>query len=138
MTTPPADALWMTQAALDRLEAELAELTAAGHVAEEGDQPRILQLRDMIRRAEVSSKPDDGLVEPGMLVTLRFERDGSQQTFLLGSREIVGAESDVDVYSPTSPLGAAISGRTVGDAVSYAAPNGAEITVVIEAAVPFA
>lgn len=138
MTTPPADALWMTQAALDRLEAELVELTAPGRVAEEGDQPRILQLRDMIRRAEVSAKPDDGLVEPGMLVTLRFQRDGSEQTFLLGSREVVGAESDVDVYSPTSPLGAAISGRTVGDTVSYAAPSGAQIEVVIQAAVPFA
>jgi len=44
---------------------------------------------------------------------------------------------DLDVYSPTSPLGAAISGKSVGDSASYQAPSGATITVHIEAAVPF-
>lgn len=137
MTTTTAESLWMTQAALERLEQELAELTAAGASEDAATDARILQLREMIRRAEVSAKPDDGVVEPGMQVTVRFETDGSDETFLLGSRELLG-DSELDVYSPTSPLGVAISGRTVGESAGYAAPNGATITVTILAAVPFA
>jgi len=44
---------------------------------------------------------------------------------------------DLDVYSPTSPLGAAIVGKTAGDTVSYEAPNGKQITVEIVEAKPF-
>jgi len=57
-------------------------------------------------------------------------------SFLLGSREMAGA-SDIDVYSERSPLGAAILGRHVGDKVSYTAPNGRDIDVVIVSATPF-
>ncbi|MCR2784867.1 MULTISPECIES: GreA/GreB family elongation factor [unclassified Microbacterium] len=131
------DTVWMTAAALAALQAELDEL----NLRAEGDaaQARQVALRSLIRRAEVGTKPDDGLVEPGMTVTVRFARDGSEETFLLGSRELVrqGGEVDLDVYSPSSPLGAAITGRSVGDTVTYAAPNGATIEVTVIAAVPF-
>lgn len=133
-----SEPLWMTQAALDRLQAELDELTAADR-DDATEQARALELREMIRRAEVTSKPDDGLVEPGMIITIRFESDGSEETFLLGSREIVGAaDLDVDVSSPSSPLGQAISGRSVGDRTEFTAPSGASIAVTILRAVPFA
>jgi transcription elongation factor GreA len=133
-----ADALWMTQAALDRLQSELAELTAPGAEQDDATQARVLELREMIRRAEVSSKPDDGVVEAGMLVTVRFDSDGSEETFLLGSREIVGAaDLDVDVYSPTSPLGTALAGKVVGESAEYETPSGARIGVSVVAAVPF-
>lgn len=133
-----SEPLWMTQAALDRLQAELDELTAADR-EDATEQARALELREMIRRAEVTSKPDDGLVEPGMIITIRFESDGSEETFLLGSREIVGAaDLDVDVSSPSSPLGQAISGRSVGDRTEFTAPSGASIAVTILRAVPFA
>ena len=46
--------------------------------------------------------------------------------------------SDIDVFSPTSPLGAAINGRKIGDSTSYTAPNGREIPVEIIDAKPFA
>ncbi|MBD7958214.1 GreA/GreB family elongation factor [Microbacterium sp. Sa4CUA7] len=131
------DTVWMTAGALAALQAELDELNARA----EGDVPqgRQVELRDLIRRAEVGTKPDDGLVEPGMTVTVRFTRDGSEETFLLGSRELVrqGTEVELDVYSPSSPLGVAITGRSVGDTVTYDAPNGATIEVTVVAAVPF-
>jgi len=72
-------------------------------------------------------------------VTARFA-DGSEETFLLGSRTAARESGDVelDVYSPDSPLGAAIAGHYVGDTVSYAAPSGRAIEVTLVAAAPFA
>lgn len=126
------DRVWMTPATLASLEAELATLG-------EGDRARAVEVRELIRRAEVGAKPDDGLVEPGMTVTVRFDSDGSTETFLLGSRDLVRQDAgvEVDVYSPTSPLGAAITGRYVGDGVTFEAPNGASLAVTVVAAVPY-
>jgi transcription elongation factor GreA len=42
------------------------------------------------------------------------------------------------VYSPKSPLGAAITGKKVGDKASYSLPNGKQIAVEILEAVPYA
>ncbi|GAA3774364.1 hypothetical protein GCM10022240_27730 [Microbacterium kribbense] len=126
--------VWMTPAALAALEAELAEL--AEHP--DASQARVLELRELIRRAEVGTKPDDGLVEAGMQITVRFHADDSVETFLLGSRDLVQPGVELDVYSPVSPLGAAIDGHHVGDEVSFTAPTGATLTVTIVSATPFA
>jgi transcription elongation factor GreA len=160
------DTIWVTEEAYARLQEELdhlrgevrADITAKIAAArEEGDlkenggyhaareeqgknEARIAQLEDRMRRAQIGETPaDDGLVEDGMKVTIRFEGDSDTETFLLGSREVLTLDShvDLDVYSPTSPLGEAISGKSVGDTATYQAPNGASITVHIEAAVPF-
>ena len=74
-----------------------------------------------------------------MKVTIRFEGDSGTETFLLGSRELLSLDSavDLDIYSPTSPLGEAISGKSVGDKASYKTPTGTTITVEIVDAVPF-
>ncbi len=61
---------------------------------------------------------------------------GDEEVFLLGSREMAGT-TGIQVFSPTSPLGAAISGTSVGDTTSYLAPNGREIEVKIVDAKPF-
>jgi transcription elongation factor GreA len=65
-----------------------------------------------------------------MVVTAEIA--GDEMKFLLGSREI--ASGDLDVYSEKSPLGAAVMGAEIGATVSYTAPNGREIKVVIKAA----
>jgi transcription elongation factor GreA len=65
-----------------------------------------------------------------MVVTAEIA--GDDMKFLLGSREI--ASGDLDVYSEKSPLGAAVMGAEIGASVSYTAPNGREIKVVIKAA----
>jgi transcription elongation factor GreA len=97
---------------------------------------RIAQLEDMLKRAEVGETPrDNGVVEPGMLVTIRFVGDTDEEKFLLGAREMAG--DDVEVYSPQSPLGAAINGHAKGDKVKYPAPNGKELAVEIVDAVPY-
>lgn len=151
---------WLTQEAYDRLKAEYEHLTGPGRdevvdriarARDEGDlkenagyhaareeqakqEARIRELKQKIESAQVGKPADDGKVEPGMLVTADIAGDESQ--FLLGSREIAGT-TDIDVYSDQSPLGAAINGRSAGDTVTYKAPNGNEITVVIKAAEPF-
>jgi transcription elongation factor GreA len=64
------------------------------------------------------------------------ELAGEEMRFLLGSREVAG-DTDLDVYSEMSPLGAAIVGHKIGDSASYTAPNGREISVKILDATPF-
>ncbi|GAA2516582.1 transcription elongation factor GreA [Rarobacter incanus] len=151
---------WLTQDAFDKLSAELenlqgpvrAEITRRIAAArEEGDlkenggyhaareeqgknEARIRELTEKLRTAQVGTPPDDGIVEPGMLVDAVVA--GKNLTFILGSREISETTS-ISVFSPTSPLGAAINGKKVGDKVSYPAPNGNEIAVEIVSAKPF-
>jgi transcription elongation factor GreA len=78
----------------------------------------------------------EGVVGPGMTVTVQFERDDEEVTFLLASREESGAP--IDVYSPRSPLGSAINGKKVGEKATYTLPNGRSTTVEILNAVPYA
>lgn len=130
------ESVWMTPEALAALEAELA--TVSGPEATDAEKARAIELRELIRHAETGAKPDDGLVEPGMKVSVRFTRDDSIETFLLGSRGVLAAAgADLDVYSPDSPLGVAIAGRYVGDTVTYTAPNGSAIDVEIVEAHPY-
>ncbi|MET4589992.1 MULTISPECIES: transcription elongation factor GreA [unclassified Arthrobacter] len=160
-TTNSAPAAWLTQEAFDRLKAELDHLSGAGRAdivqkiesaRQEGDlkenggyhaakeeqgkiEARIRQLTALLRDAHVGEAPaDDGIVEPGMLVVARIA--GDEETFLLGSREIAG-DSDLDVFSEKSPLGAAIVGHKEGEKLSYTAPNGKDITVEILSAKPY-
>ena len=164
MTQTDQDTIWLTQEAYDRLHAELEELKGPrrqeiveriSSARDEGDlkenggyhaakeeqgrlEGRIIQLEDMLRRAEVGeTPPNDGVVEPGMVVTYKFvgDDDDEAETFLLGAREI--APEGLTVYSPQSPLGSAINGRTKGDTVSFEAPNGKQLEVVILDAVPY-
>lgn len=167
MTQPTeTDTIWVTQEAYDRLQQELehlkgevwADITSKIAAArDEGDlkenggyhaareeqgktKARIDQLESMLRRAEVGEKAaDDGTVGTGMIVTIRFAGDTDTEQFLLGSRELLSMDSSVqlDVYSPTSPLGAALLGKTVGDTVSYETPNGKSISVEVVDAKPF-
>jgi transcription elongation factor GreA len=160
-TTNSATAAWLTQEAFDRLKAELDHLSGAGRAEivqkieaarQEGDlkenggyhaakeeqgkiEARIRQLTVLLRDAQVGEAPaDDGIVEPGMLVVAKIA--GDEERFLLGSREIAG-DSEIDVFSEKSPLGAAIIGHKEGDKLSYTAPNGKEITVEIVSAKPY-
>lgn len=157
-------AVWLTQAKFDALQAELEELRGPGRAAvvqkvsdarDEGDlkenggyhaareelgklDGRIAQLEDMLKRAQVGeTPPDDGVVEPGMVVTYRFAGDDEKEKFLLGAREMKGDDDDLEVYSPQSPLGEAINGKKRGDKVSYVAPNGKTLEVEIVDAVPY-
>jgi transcription elongation factor GreA len=80
-------------------------------------------------------------VAPGSRVTIAFDGDESDtDTFVLGSRELLGLDGVVEtanVYSPQSPLGVAILGRRPGESVSYVAPNGRSINVTVVTVEPF-
>ncbi|MGO4956544.1 transcription elongation factor GreA [Luteococcus sp. Sow4_B9] len=161
MTENATDTVWLTQEAFDKLSAELAHLKGDGRIEvstkiaqarDEGDlsenggyhaareeqgqmEARITQLEDMLRRAQVGEAPKTGEAAPGTQITVAyFDDEDDTDTFLLGSREVMGLDDSVDmqVFSPQSPLGAAVLGKKVGEQSSYEAPNGKtiEITVV--------
>ncbi len=146
---------WLTQAAYDRLAAELEELvTVARHeiskriqdAREEGDlkenggyhaakeeqgkiEARIARIEEILATSVVGEAPaTHGVVEQGTVVTV--ELNGSENKFLLGSAEIAEG-TDLTVYSPDSPIGKTILGHKVGEALSYLAPNGRQISVKI-------
>ena len=147
---------WLTQEAADRLRSELDHLTSEARVdvvrkieaaRAEGDlkenggyhaareeqgkmEARIKQLIHMLDNAHIGTPPAsaDGLVGAGMIVTADIAGDESK--FLLGSREI--SSGDLDVYSEKSPLGAAVLGAKIGDTVSFKAPSGKEVIVLIK------
>ncbi len=99
-------------------------------------EARIITLQHILENARVGGPPrTDGVVGPGMTVTIRFVKDEDEVTFLLASREESG--SPIDVYSPRSPLGAAIMGKKVGEKATYSLPNGRATTVEILEAVPY-
>jgi transcription elongation factor GreA len=100
-------------------------------------EARIITLQHILENARVGGPPrTDGVVGPGMTVTIRFFKDDDEVTFLLASRE--ESSSPIDVYSPKSPLGAAIMGKKVGEKATYSLPNGRASTVEILEAVPYA
>jgi len=161
VTETSENVTWLTQEAYDRLKSELDQLSGPGRLEiakkieaarEEGDlkenggyhaakeeqgkqEARIRQLQQLLDNAEVGGRPaDDGVVEPGMIVTVDLA--GDEVRFLLGSREVAASE-DIEVYSEKSPLGAALLGRKVGDSTTYSAPNGREIPVKVLDATPF-
>ena len=160
------ETIWLTQDAFDKLTKELEHLKGDGRseVAEkiarardEGDlkenggyhaareeqgqmEARILQLEDMLRRAQVGEATATDEAAPGTLVTVAYfgDEDDTDQ-FLLGSREVMGLDDSVDiqVFSPQSPLGSAVVGRKIGEATSFEAPNGKTIEVTVVAVEPF-
>lgn len=140
---------WLSPQARERLEAELADLLTHRDLdtdAENYDdqvigawlarKARIREIHELLSAAPAGATfpPDDGVVEPGMVVTVRYEGSEDTETFLLGVR---GAEdSGVEVYSPHSPLGQALLGATPGARRDYLLPSGARQAVTVVAAAP--
>jgi transcription elongation factor GreA len=161
-TTSDESVTWLTQEAYDRLSRELEELIANRPVIakeindrrEEGDlrenggyqaareeqakeEGRIAQLQALLREAKVGEAPvTDGEAGPGMLVTVRFDGDDDEETFLIGSRE-ESETAGVEVYSAASPLGVALTGAREGDTVEYETPTGKRMKVTLISARPF-
>ncbi len=141
--------VWISPQAYERLHRELStlrQLCSAGPIGSDADenaaavhrgwQARIQQIHDLLVNAVVGEDPpDDGLAEPGMVVTIRYDDTGDTETFLLGVR---GAEyGDMEVYSIQSPLGAAIVGARPGERRSYELPSGTPLSVTLLKAVPY-
>ena len=153
---------WITQDAYERLKHELDELVENRPVIaakindsrEEGDlkenggyhaareeqgqqEARIRHLQELLRTAKVGEAPaNDGVAEPGMVLTVRYEGDDEDEVFLLATRE-EGAEGDIEVYSPDSPLGQALLGARENETREYEVPNGSTQKVTLKKAVPY-
>ncbi|MCF3144151.1 transcription elongation factor GreA [Streptomyces platensis] len=163
MTQTSENVTWLTQEAYDQLKAELehlsgparAEITekiaaareegdlkenAGYHAAkeEQGKQElRVRQLTQLLQTAKVGEAPaETGVVAPGMVVTIAFDGDPDDTlSFLLASREY--ASSDIETYSPQSPLGTGVNGKKVGAEAEYELPNGKRAAVKILDAKPY-
>ncbi|MDJ0770917.1 MAG: transcription elongation factor GreA [Ilumatobacter sp.] len=140
----------LSRAAYDRLKAEFEDLTTRGRIEvaekierarEEGDlkenagyhaakdeqghmEGRIRQLEHMLENAEI--------VDDQFVYTILYDGDPEDmaERFVVGNLEeqVDGA----DVISPSSPLGAALQGAAVGQAVTYEAPNGSLTVKVLK------
>jgi len=144
------DTQQLSQEAFDRLQAEFDDLSTRGRIevadkieraremgdlSENGDyhaakdeqghmEGRIRQLEHILENAEIIAPPAAGVVGPGSVVTVMYEGDkeSDAERYLVGHiEERVG---NLDVVSPTAPLGAALLGATAGEWVTYEAPNG--------------
>lgn len=146
----------LSQAAYDRLKAEYDDLTTRGRVeiarkieaarelgdlSENGDyhaakeeqgkmEGRIRQLASMLENAEiVEATSNGGKAAHGSVVGIRYDGDDEVERYLIGSIE--ERHDDLDVISPSSPLGEALIGAAPGDQVSFTAPTGAEMKVTV-------
>ncbi|AOW88830.1 MULTISPECIES: transcription elongation factor GreA [Streptomyces] len=163
MTQTSENVTWLTQEAYNKLKEELEYLTGPARTEisskiaaarEEGDlrenggyhaakeeqgkqELRVRQLTQLLENAKVGEAPAaDGAVAPGMVVTIAFDGDEDDTlTFLLASREY--ASSEIETYSPQSPLGSGVIGHKVGDDAQYELPNGKPASVKILKAEPY-
>jgi transcription elongation factor GreA len=154
---------WLTQEAYDRLRSELDYLTGPGRAEiaakieaarEEGElrenggyhaakeeqgkqEARIRQLMDLLRDAQVGeASAVAGEAGPGTVVEVRFPGERATEKFLIGSRE--DHSPTIEVFSPASPLGGAVTGHKAGETVSYTLPSGKTAAVEIVSVAPYA
>lgn len=158
------DVTWLTQDSYDRLKAELDQLIANRPVIaaeindrrEEGDlrenggyhaareeqgqqEARIRQLQDLLSNAKVGEAPtQSGVALPGSVVKVYYDGDESDtETFLIGTREQGVNDGELEVYSPSSPLGGALLEAKVGETRTYTVPNGNTVKVTLISAEPY-
>ena len=151
------DAHHLSQAAHDRLSAELQELTTRGRIeiadkieaarklgdlSENGDyhaakeaqglmEERILHLSKILAEAQIIDSAAEGSgVILGSVVTVLYAGDDEPERLLLGSVE--ERSDDVMVVSPGSPMGEALLGAAEGDAVEFDSPGGLQKVTVVE------
>lgn len=122
--------VWMPAATLDSLTIELTALEKRRDSLTLAESERLAECRSLVRAADTQTKPNDGVVEPGMVVTVRFGATEGVQTFLFADRSVL---DESRVLSPRSPLGQALSGRRVGETVAYSAPGGSLIVEIVSA-----
>jgi transcription elongation GreA/GreB family factor len=138
---------WLTPHAHSNLLQERADLMRAENASGSDDpdsivqkrhrQIRIHQIDGILREAVVGEDPpDDGIAEPGMVLTVQYDDINTVETFLLGSRDET-EQDDIEVYSPDSPLGRALAGAKPGEQRIYRVPNGATVRVTLIDAEPY-
>ncbi|WP_333618015.1 transcription elongation factor GreA [Dietzia sp.] len=155
---------WLTQESYDKLKAEKDALIANRPVIaaeinerrEEGDlkenggyhaardqqgqeESRIRQLEELLANAVIGEAPtESGVALVGSVVRVYLDGDEDDKlTFLIATREESSSKSDLETFSPDSPIGKAVLGAKEGETVEYPAPNGSSIKVTIVTADPY-
>ena len=154
------DAHHVSQAAHDRLSAELQDLTTRGRIeiadkieaarrlgdlSENGDyhaakeeqakmEGRIVHLTRLLANAEIidGGNGGDAGVILGSVVTVLYDGDDEPERLLVGVIE--ERQDDVVVVSPGSPMGEALLGAAEGDSVEFDSPGGPQKVTVVEVA----
>lgn len=89
---------------------------------------RIVELKDLLKRAKLAPKNNGGKVGIGSKVRVRL--DGEEQEFMIVD------ESEADLaagkLSHASPIGAALLGKKVGDQIEAEAPIGKVVYTILE------
>ena len=156
--------VWLTQESYDRLKGELEQLIAHRPIIaaeindrrEEGDlrenggyhaareqqgqeEARIRQLQELLNNAKVGEAPKQaGVALPGSVVKVYYDGDESDtETFLIATRQEVVGDGKLEVYSPNSPLGAALLNAKVGETRTYTVPSGNTVKVTLVSAEPY-
>ena len=154
------DAHHLSQAAHDRLSAELRDLTTRGRIeiadkieaarklgdlSENGDyhaakeeqakmEGRIIHLTRILADAEIidsGNGAEGGAgVILGSVVTVLYDGDDEPERLLVGVIE--ERQDDVMVVSPGSPMGEALLGADKGDSVEFDSPGGRQRVTVVE------
>jgi transcription elongation factor GreA len=140
----------LSRAAYERLKEEHYDLTTRGRIevaqkietarlmgdlSENGDyhaakdeqghmEGRIRHLEHLLENAEIIEGSSDGSIAAGSIVTILYDGDpeSAAERYLVGHPE--ERTGDLEVMSPSSPLGSALLGAGEGDWVQYQAPGG--------------
>ncbi|MEI6251266.1 MAG: transcription elongation factor GreA [Mycobacteriaceae bacterium] len=158
--------VWLTQESYDRLKAELDQLIANRPIIaaeindrrEEGDlrenggyhaardqqgqeEARIRQLQELLNTAKVGEAPkQSGVALPGSVVEVEFTWDTGRtekERFLIATRQEIISDGKLEVYSPNSPLGAALLHAKDGEEREYTVPSGKKVKVKLISAEPY-
>lgn len=128
----------------NEIEDRIAEARSHGDLRENADydaakneqglmEARIRKIEHLLRTAEVKEVADSGRVEVGSVVMV-IDGDGDEMEYFVAPQE--NKVPGLLLASPTSPLGAAMIGAAIGDAVEYSAPAGT-LRVTIKAVRPY-
>jgi len=126
------------------IEERIAEARSHGDLRENADydaakndqglmEARIRKLEFLLLTSEVREVTDTGRVEVGSVVTV-VDSDGDELEYFVAPQE--NKVSGLLLASPTSPLGSALLGASIGDEVPYEAPAGT-FRVTIKAVRPY-
>jgi transcription elongation factor GreA len=126
------------------IEERIAEARSHGDLRENADydaakndqglmEARIRKLEHLLNTAEVRAVTDTGQVEVGCVVTVT-DSDGDELDYFVAPQE--NKVAGMLLASPSSPMGEALLGATVGDVVSYKAPGGT-FKVTVKAVRPY-
>ncbi|MGL4973101.1 MAG: transcription elongation factor GreA [Culicoidibacterales bacterium] len=94
-------------------------------------EARIVQLETMLRNAEIVEKTSSDVIGFGSTVEfVEAGEDDVEEVTIVGSAEADPLDGKI---SNDSPMAVALIGKTTGDQVEVALPNGTTLTIVIQA-----